>query len=213
VSDPRVLAFDTSAAHCASALLIGDRVVAHRHEDMMRGQAEGLMPMLEAVIGDAGLAWEDLDAIGVGTGPGNFTGIRIAVAAARGLSMALCIPAIGVSRFDALVAGQQAPAAACVAAPRGRCWLRCDGAAPCLIDPMTWVPAAHLRGAVLVGDRAEPIAARIGARAAAPVDPLAVAIARLAGDRLSDPGPPPAPLYLRPPDAALPDTAPPIILP
>jgi tRNA threonylcarbamoyladenosine biosynthesis protein TsaB len=213
VSDPRVLAFDTSAAHCASALLIGDRVVAHRHDDMMRGQAEALMPMLEAVLGAAGAAWEDLDAIGVCTGPGNFTGIRIAVAAARGLSMALSIPAIGVSRFDALVAGQKAPAAACVAAPRGRCWLRRDGADASLIDPMTWMPAADLRGAVLVGDQAEAIAERIGARAAAPVDPMAVAIARLARDRLSDPGPPPAPLYLRPPDATLPDTAPPTILP
>ena len=98
---PRILAFDTSAAHCAAALLIGDRIVAERFEPMAKGQAERLMPMLEDVLADAGAVREELDAIGVGTGPGNFTGVRIAVAAARGLSLALGIPAVGVTGFEA----------------------------------------------------------------------------------------------------------------
>ena len=82
--DPVVLGFDTSAAHCAAALLRGDAVLAAVHEDMTKGQAERLMPMLEEMLAGAGLGWGDLDVIGVGTGPGNFTGIRVAVAAARG---------------------------------------------------------------------------------------------------------------------------------
>ena len=102
---PLILAFDTAQAQCTAALLAGDRLLASRDEAMARGQAERLMPMLEEILGEADIAWGGIDAIAVGTGPGNFTGVRIAVAAARGLAMALSRPAIGVSRFEALAEG------------------------------------------------------------------------------------------------------------
>jgi len=98
--DKTILAFDTSAAHCAAALLLGGRIVASRYEPMMRGQAERLMPMLDEILGEIGTDWEQIDAIGVGVGPGNFTGIRIGVSAARGLALALGVPAIGASAFE-----------------------------------------------------------------------------------------------------------------
>ena len=102
MSDPlRVLGFDTSAAHCAAAVVSGGRVLAHRAEPMTRGQAERLFPLLEELLAEGGLSWADLDAIGVGVGPGNFTGVRISVAAARGLALALGIPAVGVSATEA----------------------------------------------------------------------------------------------------------------
>ena len=116
---PIILAFDTSAAHCAAALLLGDRVVT-RVDEMAKGQAEHLMPMLEGVLAGEGLTWADLDAIGVGIGPGNFTGIRIAVSAARGLALGLGKPAIGVSGFDARAYGQPRPFTATIPAPRGQ---------------------------------------------------------------------------------------------
>jgi tRNA threonylcarbamoyladenosine biosynthesis protein TsaB len=68
---------------------------------MARGQSERLVPMLEDLLAEGGVAWRDLDAIGVGIGPGNFTGIRIAVATARGLALGLRVPAVGVTGFDA----------------------------------------------------------------------------------------------------------------
>ena len=77
------LAFDTSQAWCAAALVAGSRTVT-RIDEMARGQAEHLFGMLEEMLAAEGLVWGDLDVIGVGIGPGNFTGIRIAVAAARG---------------------------------------------------------------------------------------------------------------------------------
>ncbi|MBU0861463.1 MAG: tRNA (adenosine(37)-N6)-threonylcarbamoyltransferase complex dimerization subunit type 1 TsaB, partial [Alphaproteobacteria bacterium] len=76
--DPTVIAFDTSGPRCAGALLIGDRIIT-RTDDMARGQAEHLMPMLEEMLAKEGLVWADIDVIGVGTGPGNFTGIRMSV--------------------------------------------------------------------------------------------------------------------------------------
>ena len=113
--DPlRVLGFDTSAAHCAAAVVCGDRVLAERAEAMTKGQAERLFPLIGEVMAQAGLAWSDLDAIGVGIGPGNFTGVRISVAAARGLALSLGIPAIGISATEAAACGAPRPCRAVV---------------------------------------------------------------------------------------------------
>jgi len=59
-SDPLILAFDTSAAHCAAALLSGDRVLAEVQEDMARGQAERLMPLVRQVMDRGGTSLPDL---------------------------------------------------------------------------------------------------------------------------------------------------------
>ena len=76
---PLILSFDTSAAHCAAALVSGDQILGSQSEALLKGQAERLIPMLEEVLEGAGKSWDDLDLIGVGVGPGNFTGVRIAV--------------------------------------------------------------------------------------------------------------------------------------
>ena len=88
MADGLSLGFDTSAAHCAAALVSGTRILAARHEEMTKGQAERLFPLLAELLAEAGVDWRDLSVVGVGTGPGNFTGIRIAVAAARGMDRA-----------------------------------------------------------------------------------------------------------------------------
>jgi tRNA threonylcarbamoyladenosine biosynthesis protein TsaB len=105
-----VLAFDTSAAHCAAALLRGGEIVAERREAMARGQAERIILLLEELLEEGGVGWDALDAIGVGIGPGNFTGIRISVSAARGLALGLGRPGIGITRFETLHAAYGAPA-------------------------------------------------------------------------------------------------------
>jgi len=127
----RVLAFDTSGAYCAAALLDGGLVRVTRAEEMARGQAERLMPLLEEVLRTADCAWADLDRLGVGVGPGNFTGIRISVAAARGLALGLEIPALGVTAFDALRGGTDGIAA--VPGPRETAYLAEDDAPPRIV--------------------------------------------------------------------------------
>ena len=126
--EPLILAFDTSAAHCAAALLSGDRVLEARAEDMAKGQAERLFPMLEEMLARHGAGWRDLAAIGVGIGPGNFTGVRISVAAARGLALSLGVPALGVSRLEALAHGLPRPVVAAEDARRGEVY--CQGFGP-----------------------------------------------------------------------------------
>ncbi len=203
-----ILAFDTSGSWCAVALRVADRVRAHRFEPMARGQGERLFPaieetMAEAAIGWADLAaigWADLAAIGVGTGPGNFTGIRIGVAAARGLAMGLRIPAIGIDRFAALgLDGPDLPVL--LPAARGMAWLARPGVSPLLVDPTS------LREPVIADPADFPELA-----ATPPAYPLALAIARLTEARRHSAQPRPAPLYLRPADAAPPSEGAPALL-
>src|SRR5690606_33266093 len=117
-SDALILAFDTSAAYCAAVLLSGGTILAARHEEMLRGQAERLMPMLEEMLAAQGIGWRDVAAFAVGTGPGNFTGLRVAVAAARGLALSTGRPAFGVDGFAARAEGAPRPALVAIAAPR-----------------------------------------------------------------------------------------------
>ncbi|EPX84722.1 universal bacterial protein YeaZ [Rubellimicrobium thermophilum DSM 16684] len=211
---PLLLAFDTSAAHCAAALLSDGQVLAEAHEAMATGQAERLFPMLEALLTEGGAGWRDLAGIGVGTGPGNFTGVRLAVAAARGLALGLGIPAVGISAFEALAWGR-GDVLAVRDARLGAVHLQGFGAGAFgpvtvpLDGPLPPVPP----GLAVVGDLAPEVAARCGGRAEAPLLPLAVAIGRLALERLGPDVPRPAPLYLRPADAAPAREAPPAILP
>ena len=197
-----ILAFDTSAAHCAAALLLPDRVIL-RHEPMEKGQAERLIPLLEGLLAEAGLTWSDLKALGVGTGPGNFTGVRIAVAAARGLALGLGIPAIGVTRLEALAHGLPRPVVVIEDARRGQVYVQ-------LFTP-AGAGVAHL------ADRAVPACPATGSAAGEgalpPAIPLAEAIARIAATRADLPQPRPAPFYLRGADAAPPSDPPPVILP
>jgi tRNA threonylcarbamoyladenosine biosynthesis protein TsaB len=198
-----ILAFDTSAAHCAAALLLGDRVIL-RDEPMEKGQAERLVPLLEDLLAEGGLRWADLKALAVGTGPGNFTGVRIAVAAARGLALGLGIPAVGVTRLEALAFGLPRPLAVVEDARRGEIYVQTftrDSASPALLlSSETRVP-----GSPRTGNAAGP-------DALPPALPLAEAIARIGAERARTPQPRPAPFYLRGADAAPPSDPPPVIL-
>lgn len=219
-----LLAFDTSGPWCAAVLLSDGAILSRREAAMARGQAEALVPMLEALLAGHGAGWPDIGAIAVGIGPGNFTGIRIGVAAARGLSLGLGIPAIGVSLFEVLAA-QVAPdrrVLCSLEAPRGCACVQvldrgAPQGAPHLIDPATPLPGLLAGAPIVIGHRAAEIARARGAEAleAAPEDP-ARGIALIAGQRLRTgkwTGERPAPLYVRPADAAPPRAAPVPILP
>ena len=203
------LAFDTSAAHCAAALLRGQTVLAETVEDMAKGQAERLMPLLAEVLAKAGVGWKDLSALGVGIGPGNFTGVRLSVAAARGLALSLNIPAVGVSTFEAMAEGAPRPLAVLLDARRGEAYAQRFGVAG--PEAPQLAPLADLETA-LAGTPVLGLALP-NSPALAPRYPLAVAIARVAAARASDPNlPRPAPLYLRGADAAPPSDPPPVLL-
>lgn len=197
-----VLAFDTSAAHCAAALLLPDGRVLNRLEPMEKGQAERLLPLLEDMLAEGGTLWRDLTRIGVGTGPGNFTGVRLSVAAARGLALGLGIPAIGVTRLEALAHGLPRPLLLAEDARRDEAYVQgfdLPGLETARLMPRAALPAVPHRSGSAFADGLPPAL------------PLAEAIARIAATRA--PGARPAPFYLRGADAAPPADPPPVILP
>ena len=209
------IAFDTSAAHCAAALLSDDRILDQRTEAMAKGQAERLMGLLQEMLEAQGACFGDLDVIGVGTGPGNFTGIRLSVAAARGLALSTGARAIGVTRFAAAAHGLPRPAIAAFDARRGAVYLQAfaeqGSVAPVLAERDALAGLGLPAGARCVGDAADAAAEACGGSVVDPVEPLALAIARIAYERRASPAERPAPLYLRAADAAPATPAPQLI--
>src|SRR6202049_1267733 len=96
-----VLAFDTCLGAVSVAVRwqgpAGDWLTRHAHEARERGHAERLMPMMAEVMDEAELAFSDLDRIAVTVGPGTFTGVRVGVAAARGLALASGAALVGAT--------------------------------------------------------------------------------------------------------------------
>ena len=189
--DVKLIAFDTSAAHCAAALLLGDQVFA-RVDPMTKGQAEHLMPLLNDLLSAHGIDWPVLDGIGVGTGPGNFTGIRIGVSAARGLALGLNRPAIGVDGFEARAFGIDRPVKIEIPAPRAQAYVQHFGIGGPETQPKV------LEKKILSQDMTP--------------DQLVSNIAHIAANRLDRNGPRPVPVYVRDADAAPPRDPAPTIL-
>ena len=95
-----ILAFDTATDVATSALVSDGEVLGERCS-----RAVTLLEDVDALVRQAGAHTRELDALAVGVGPGSFTGVRIGLSTARGLALALAIPAAGVSTLDALAAG------------------------------------------------------------------------------------------------------------
>lgn len=208
----RILAFDCAGAQCAAAILCDGEVLATRHVLAERGHAQLLIPMLVDLLDGVGLKFSDIDRFAVTTGPGSFTGIRVALATAHGLALGTGKPIVGVTVFEAMAAAARAPFRLLVAIDSRRAELfvqmfdptGAPSAEPAMLPPGAVADWAGPGELTLTGDAARLVVPHLTGRVenlpedwAAHVDPAVVA--RLAASRT--PGPPPAPFYLRPPDA------------
>ena len=99
----KLLAIDTSSLACSVALQVGDEII-ERHEEQAREHTRLLVPMISAVLADAKLTSQDLDAIVLGNGPGSFIGMRIAASVAQGLAHGSGISIAPVSSLAAVAA-------------------------------------------------------------------------------------------------------------
>lgn len=95
-----ILAFDTAFDHCSVALVLQEGKMICDIEPLQQGHAEALVPKIRKLLQQMGLSFQDLGLIAVGVGPGSFTGVRVAVATARGLALAGNIPVVGVNSFE-----------------------------------------------------------------------------------------------------------------
>jgi tRNA threonylcarbamoyl adenosine modification protein YeaZ len=190
------LAFDTATEVATSALVDDGEVLGER-----LSRAQTLLEDVDALLRQGGAHPSDLGALAVGIGPGSFTGVRIGLAVARGLAVALDLPGAGVSTLDALAAG--APGAMPVIDARRREIFALVDGEPRVLEPAD-LPVAAVT--VCVGNGAVRYRALLEEKGAVvPPDgderhlPRARFHAQLAGDL----GPVEAiePLYLRVPDA------------
>lgn len=99
----KLLALDTAGPRCSVALLLGGELT-EMDAPAERVQAESVLPMVEKLLGDAGLKLGSLDAIAFGRGPGAFTGLRVATSVAQGLAYGAGLPVLPVSDLEALAA-------------------------------------------------------------------------------------------------------------
>lgn len=213
-----VLAIDTALEACSAAIFDSgqETIVAAESEVMARGHAESSMPLVERVMRDAGLDFFALDRIAVTVGPGSFTGLRVGIAAARGIALAAKKEVVGITTLAALAAPYIAaepniPVAAAIDGRHRHVYFELYGVQRRVLLPPRIVPvedavhAAAGASARLVGS---------GARMMADLwpDPMHLPptderrapdinwVARL-GAQANPRQAPPKPLYLRPPDA------------
>ena len=215
----RILAIDTSCGAASVAVVESgaNEPLAALSRLMARGHAEALAPMVEEAMDGVEGGFSSLDRIAVTTGPGSFTGIRVGLAMARAMGVALDIPVVGVSTLAALAApllSEPRPGiiAAAIDARHGSAYFqlfetsgrplgppRCDAFREC-------VRGIGAGPALLAGNAAASVADEAH-RAGLPYDlsaatdvPDIVAVARM-GLALDPAASPPRPLYVKPPDA------------
>lgn len=213
----KVLGFDCAGGACSAAVLVADGIVSRRFAVMERGQAEALLPMIAAVLGQARLKPGDLDLIAVTTGPGSFTGLRVALATARGLGLATGVPVAGVTCFDAVAAAvdpatlEAATLVVALESRRAELFLQCFAPTlrePALVAADDWAGFLPKGKLLLAGDGAPRLAAGMAnpAHRLVPGPGLSDAadVARIAARRWRvGECPPPRALYLRAPDTTL----------
>ena len=209
-----VLAIDTALETCSAAVVKDGRALAARSEPMARGHQERLAPLVAELMTEAGIGFDRIGRVGVTVGPGSFTGLRVGLAFAKGLGLALEVPVVGVGSLEAMAAGCGGYAAAVIDARREQVYLQPfrDGrplqppAALGLADSVDWLIGVDSAGpGVLTGPGARLLAE---AFPDATVDVVSgadpVVLARLAAE--AEPAPP-RPVYLRAPDAKPPAPA------
>lgn len=207
-----LLAIDTALENCSVGLSAGGAVFL-RAETIGKGHAERLMPEIAAVLAEAGITASDITRIAVSVGPGSFTGLRVGIAAARGLALVRRVPVVGVTTLlshaalavETRPSGEDRPILALLPARGEELYGQLFTAALQPLDEAVLAPIGHF--AAIAGESDADLAGAGASRLERPErvvhDRSAPDIATLLalGARLDPAGHPPKPLYIRPPDA------------
>lgn len=97
----KMLALDTATECCSAALLIEGRLLT-REAELARGHAERILPMIDELLGEAGIGLREVETIAFGRGPGSFTGVRLAASVAQGLAFGAGLGVVAISDLRAL---------------------------------------------------------------------------------------------------------------
>jgi len=214
----RILGIESSSRRGSVALLEGEQVVASLEHEQQNMHAERLLPLLEQLLAEAGWPKSSLDRLGVGVGPGSFTGLRAGIALAEGLSVGLDRPLIGVGSLLAMAFGALAvhpgPCCALLDARRDELFVAVYESGPRELCAPLALPVGDLSEFLakysvqtVVGEVARTLPHQQGLAAGPTVDlPHARWVAALAG-LLEEASSPPEPQYVRGIGATLPTLA------
>jgi len=212
-----ILAFDTSQDACSVAISRSGSLLAKDFKPMRRGHAENLIPMIENVRIKANISYDELDLVAVTTGPGTFTGVRVGLAAARALLLALDVSVLGVSTLEVLAQAAifkifdgYSEIIASIDARRGQIYMQTfDASGKPVTLPVVEAIGSHLaqniaEGGLIVGSGAKILQSilpdwRIIEDIQQPDASFLAIAAEQWQDRVSCH--PPSPIYLRAPDA------------
>jgi tRNA threonylcarbamoyladenosine biosynthesis protein TsaB len=226
---PRLAAIETSTALGSVALFEGGVLIAEEMARVSNAHGESLLPMVSALFQRHGWQPRDVRRWAVGVGPGSFTGVRIAVATAKGIALATGAELVGITSLDALACGVARGAddrrvvVAVVPAGKAEVFVQASRAGQCLVPPSHF-PATTVAGAladalaavedaagvVVVGEAARAIdwsalGPSVGFAFESPYDlPRAASAGRLALARAPDDADALEPVYVRPPEITLP---------
>jgi len=224
----RLAAIDTSTALGSVALFEDGELVAEQSQRVSNAHGESLLPMVAALFERVGWQPAQVQRWGVGIGPGSFTGVRIAVATAKGIALATGAELVGVTSLDALAEGVDDRGGTVVAsvleAGKGEVFVQARRDGVVVLGPSHVVlaevgaylaRAAGASGALVVAGEAasaldlSAVGVRVILAVAAPHDlPRASIIGRIAHARTPDDADALEPLYVRPPDITMPKKGP-----
>lgn len=200
----KLLSLDTSDNFVSVAVLSEDKVLSSFCEQMERGQAECLIPVISDTLLKAGVDMKDLDAIAVSVGPGSFTGVRIGLATARGLGLALDKPVWGVTCFEMAAFGIDEKIKVALDTRRGDYYVQTfENGLP--VDEPSILSSDDMKQSLpfaCAGNGAEQIKQDIGCQVVLSTQTPAVAIGKIALSRQNNPLPA-LPLYLREADVSI----------
>lgn len=192
-----ILALETTDRVASVALLTDDGCYEKRIESPLRHE-ETVMPAVDELLTEAGIAPADLTALAVDVGPGSFTGVRIGVCHGNAMALALGLPVVAVNALEALaypLLGGSKPVAAVIDARNGNGYGALYGA-----DGTVLIPPCAIEIDPFLGELPKnAILTGTGFSGADEALPLAGSVARMAADRVGERAV--SPLYLRPSQA------------
>ena len=201
----KILAIDSTHGTCSAAFFDGEKVVSEIVEEMERGQAERLIPMIRDVLSKADAGFKDVETVAVTTGPGSFTGVRVGLAAADGIALAAGLPMTGVSVLDVLAWKMNArypeleKVCLVLETKRDDYYVQCFESGKPVTEPAA-LPAAGLsglKGFVFAGNAADRLKGEIGDITVSDIPMPTAADVALFASRKTPRKEYPEPLYLR----------------
>lgn len=185
------LGLDTSTSNCEISIVSGSDILIEINKNIEKKHAETVMVLAQKALNSVQLDWTDLDVIGVGVGPGNFTGIRISVAAVRGLSFALKIPAFGIKRYEAFCYEQNKDLLCSINAPNGHVYtVRYSKGAfgSCSLNNLDSLTFPNCEN--IIGDQSEKISKKLNLKEEKQIYSPSTSIAKIAQEMPIEKSPP-----------------------